>query len=308
MRGTMGLLGTAKGKVICQGMTGRSGTFHTQNMLDYGTPIVGGVNPKKGGTTHLGLPIFATVSQAIKATGACVSIIFVPAPFALSAIKEAASGGIKLIVCITEGVPFKDMLEAKELLDEHSIYFVGPNTPGLQIPRITNLGIIPSSIFACNNGPKVAIFSRSGTLAYEATFQISNMGLSHSICLGIGGDVIKGVGFVDCLKEVEVIDSDAILFIGEIGGCEEEALANELMSKNLNIPIFAYIAGTSAPKAQKMGHAGAIINRHETAEHKKKLLRQAGVHVIDSPLNIGRQVNAGLAYTLTAHKQVFVFT
>ena len=286
----MNLFEIAKGKVICQGMTGKSGTFHTQNMLNYGTPIVGGVNPKKGDSIHLGLPIFATVTEAVKTTGAIVSIIFVPASFAIEAIKEAIYGGIKLIMCITEGIPIKDMLEIKELIRAHDIYFVGPNTPGLQIPGVTNLGIIPTSIFGDPNSPKIAIFSRSGTLAYEATFQLTNAGLSQSICLGIGGDVVKGIGFVDCLNEAERINSDAILFIGEIGGNEEEMLAKKLLARKTSTPIFAYIAGTSAPKDQKMGHSGAIINNDETAGHKKALLKQAGVHVIENPLDIGQEV------------------
>ena len=300
--------------VLCQGMTGKNGTFHSKNMLAYGTNIIAGVTPGKGGSYHLGTPIFNSVNEAKTKTKVDTSVIFVPALNAYNAIKEAILNKIQLIICITEGIAVHDMLKIKSLLKTHpETTLIGPNCPGFIIPDIISVGIMPSNIFTSGN---IAIFSRSGTLAYEAVMQTSNQGLGQSIVMGIGGDLIKGINFINCLEIAKSFsNTKAILFIGEIGGNEEQKLAealNEINYKNLNpetnkqstngghgsntFPIFAYIAGECAPKQQRMGHAGAIIGdeKLESAVNKQNELANAGVIIIKDPTKIANTIAQNL--------------
>lgn len=272
-------------KVICQGFTGSQGTFHSEQAIAYGTKMVGGVTPGKGGQEHLGLPVFNTVSDAVDATDADASVIYVPAPFCKDSILEAANGGVKLIVCITEGIPTLDMLEAKVRCDELGVRLIGPNCPGVITPDQCKIGIMPGHIHLAG---KVGIVSRSGTLTYEAVKQTTDAGYGQSTCVGIGGDPIPGSNFIDILEMFEAdAATEAIVMIGEIGGTAEEEAAAYIKA-NVSKPVVSYIAGVTAPKGKRMGHAGAIISGGKgTAAEKFAALEDAGVKTVRSLADIG---------------------
>ena len=278
-------------KVICQGITGKAGAFHTAQCLEYGTKIVGGVSPGKGGSTsEHGLPVFDSCHAAVAATGATVSMIFVPAPFAADAALEAADAGCKLVVLITEGVPTLDMVRAREFLDSKGTLLIGPNCPGIITPGQCKIGIMPGYIHKPREAgsPAVGIISRSGTLTYEAVWQCTERGIAQTTCVGIGGDPVKGMNFIELLAMFnDDPDTDAIIMIGEIGGSDEEAAAR-FAQQNIKKPVVAFIAGQTAPPGKRMGHAGAIISGGEgTASAKIAALKDAGVAVADSPATIG---------------------
>ena len=272
-------------KVICQGFTGKQGTFHCEQAIAYGTQMVGGVTPGKGGQTHLELPVFNTVRDAVTTTGADASVIYVPAPFCKDSIIEAAESGIALIVCITEGIPTLDMLEAKIAVEQSGARLIGPNCPGIITPDECKIGIMPGSI---HQAGKVGVVSRSGTLTYECVKQTSDLGYGQSTCIGIGGDPIPGTNFVDVLALFEADPkTEAILMVGEIGGTAEEEAA-EYIQSNVSKPVISYIAGVTAPKGKRMGHAGAIIAGGKgTAAEKFAALENVGVHTVKSPAELG---------------------
>ncbi len=284
----MSILINKETKVICQGFTGAQGTLHCSQAIQYGTDILGGVTPGKGGQTHLDLPVFNSVKEAKQATEANASIIFVPAKFCKPSIIEAIESGIELIICITEGIPTLDMLEVKELADKEGIRIIGPNCPGIITPGECKLGIMPGFI---HSPGKVGIVSRSGTLTYEAVDQTTKVGLGQSTCVGIGGDPLPGTSFIDVLKLFEEDpQTEGIVMVGEIGGSAEEEAA-EYIKEKVSKPVVGYIAGVSAPPGKRMGHAGAIISGGKgTAEDKFNALESAGVRIVKSPSEIGQSI------------------
>ena len=284
----MSILINKETKVICQGFTGAQATLHCSQAIEYGTDILGGVTPGKGGQTHLDLPVFNSVKEAKQVTAANASIIFVPAKFCKPSIIEAIESGIELIICITEGIPTLDMLEVKELADKEGIRIIGPNCPGIITPGECKLGIMPGFI---HSPGKVGIVSRSGTLTYEAVDQTTRVGLGQSTCVGIGGDPLPGTSFIDVLKLFEEDpQTEGIVMVGEIGGSAEEEAA-EYIKENVSKPVVGYIAGVSAPPGKRMGHAGAIISGGKgTAEDKFNALDSAGVMTVKSPSEIGQSI------------------
>jgi len=285
----MSVLVDKNSKIIVQGFTGREGTFHSEKMIEYGTNLVGGVTPKKGGQTHLGLPVFNTVNEAILNTDANTSIIFVPPAFAASAIIEAADAGIKVIIAITEGIPISDMIKVKNHIEGKDVILIGPNCPGVITPEEAKVGIMPGFIFKKGS---VGVISKSGTLTYEAADQVVKQGLGVSTAIGIGGDPIIGTTVKDALKLfINDSETEIIVLIGEIGGQLEADAAKWYKESKSSKPVIGFIAGETAPAGRTMGHAGAIVGgSDDTAQAKKRILNLSGIHVVDSPAEIGKKV------------------
>ena len=284
----MSVLVDKNSKVIVQGFTGGEGTFHSEQMINYGTQLVGGVTPGKGGLEHLGKPVFNTVAEAVNKTGADVSIVFVPPAFAADAVMEAAEAGIKVVICITEGIPVADMIKVKEYLKDKDCRMVGPNCPGVITAEEAKVGIMPGFIFKKGN---VGIVSKSGTLTYEAVDQVTKVGLGQTTAIGVGGDPIIGTTIKDAVELLmNDAETDGIIMIGEIGG-NLEAEAGKWIQEHGTKPVVAFIAGDTAPKGRTMGHAGAIVGGHsDTASAKKAILKDCGVHVVDSPADLGTKM------------------
>ena len=288
----MSVLVNKSSKIIVQGFTGKEGSFHAEQMIEYGTNIVGGVTPGKGGQMHLGLPVFNTVKEAVDKAGADTSIIFVPPRFAADAVMEAAEAGIKVIICITEGIPVQDMVKVKAYIENRDCRLVGPNCPGVMTPGEAKVGIMPGFI---HKAGRIGIVSRSGTLTYEAVDQVTKAGMGQSTCIGIGGDPIVGTTTKDAVQLLmKDPDTDGIIMIGEIGG-SMEADAAKWIKENATKPVVGFIAGQTAPKGRTMGHAGAIIGgKDDTAEAKMKIMADCGIHVVKSPAHIGETMAAVL--------------
>ena len=289
----MSILVDATTKVICQGITGSAGAFHTRQMVEYGTNMVGGVTPGKGGSDLDGIPVFDTCCEAVEATGANASVIYVPAAFSADAVMEAVDAGIELVVCITEGIPALDMVKVKRLIEGKPARIIGPNCPGIISPGSCKIGIMPGYIHT--PGP-IGVISRSGTLTYEAVWQLTSLGIGQSTCIGIGGDPVPGTGFIDLLEMFEADpDTKGVILIGEIGGTAEEEAA-EFIAKNMTKPVVGFVAGQTAPKGKRMGHAGAIIAGGKgTAAEKIEAFKTAGITVAETPAVIGERMAEVLA-------------
>ena len=284
----MSILINKDSKIICQGITGKQGSFHTKQCIDYGSQVLAGVTPGSGGTEHLGIPVFDSVKEAKIHSDAQISMIYVPAAYSADAIIEAAEAGISLIVCITEGIPINDMVQVKAALKGNGCRLLGPNCPGIITPDECKVGIMPGFI---HKKGKIGVISRSGTLTYEAVYQTTKNGLGQTTCIGIGGDPVRGMGFIDCLKLFQNdSETEGIIMVGEIGGTDEEAAA-EFIKTDVTKPVVGYIAGVTAPKGKRMGHAGAIVAGGKgTADEKYKALDQAGVSTVKSPALLGEAI------------------